>query len=131
MSKKPSRKPTPLTLEFRALLHDYMIERNNGRMPYTSTTSEAYRERHDRLVDLSALEGHHPSPAVIASVCRTVYDDIKADSKQGFSPEEVIERWDFSILLSLSDFYKSVNMASHKDFLSEKPLPPNNNQDTK
>ena len=129
MSKNPSRKPTPLTLEFRALLHDYMVERDKGNQPYTAKATEQYREHHDRFVDLSAMDGHHPSPAVIASVCRTVYDDIKADKK--VSPTEVIDRWDFSILLSLSDFYKSVNMTSEKHFLSEKPLPPNNNQDTK
>lgn len=130
MSKNPSpKRPTALTVAFRNLLHDYMVERNEGRVPYTKTTSEDYREQHNNFVELAAVDSHHLSNAVVASVCRTVYDDIKADSK--VTPDEVIKRWDFSILLSLNDFYKSVNMTSDKHFLSEKPLPPNNNQDTK
>lgn len=130
MSKNPSpKRPTALTVAFRHLLHDYMVERNEGRVPYTKATSEVYREKHNDFIEEASLDNHHLLNAVVSSVCRTVYDDIKTESK--LEPKEIINRWDFSILLSLNDFYKSVNMTTDKHFLSEKPLPPNNNQDTK
>lgn len=128
MSKQQAQRPSGLTTAFRHLLHDYMVERDEGRTPYTSKASDAYKEAHAKFQQMALDEGKGVASAVIASVCRTVYDEIKDKKGDGV---DSIKRWDFGILYSLSVFYGSMRMSGEDNFLSEKPLPPNNNQDTK
>lgn len=130
MSKNPAQRPTALTKAFRHLLHDYMVERDEGRTPYTSKASNAYKEAHRKFQEMALEADQGVASGVIASVCRTVYDEIKDKKGDGI---EAIQRWDFGILRSLSIFYSSMRMSGEENFLSEKPLPPtnDNNQETK
>lgn len=123
MSKQQAQKPSGLTTAFRHLLHDYMVERDEGRTPYTSKASDAYKEAHTNFQQMALDEGKGVASAVVASVCRTVYDEIKDKKGDGI---ESIKRWDFGILYSLSVFYGSMRMSGEDNFLSEKPLPPTN-----
>jgi hypothetical protein len=124
MSKSQAQqRPSGLTTAFRHLLHDYMVERDAGRTPYTTKASDTYREAHSKFQTYALEEGKGVASAVVASVCRTVYDEIKDKKGDGI---ECIQRWDFGILYSLSVFYGSMRMSGEDNFLSEKPLPPTN-----